>query len=78
LPAQISDPTTYNRPPQQDRSSRTEQRILDATKRLMAERPFHEITVAEIAREADASVSSFYARFRSKEALLGTIRTLVR
>lgn len=39
----------------------------------MADRPFHEIPVAEIAREAEASVSSFYARFRSKEALLGAL-----
>ena len=39
----------------------------------MADRPFHEITVAEIARQAKASVSSFYARFRSKEALLGAL-----
>lgn len=65
--------TRWNRPAQQDRSSRTEQRILAATERLMADRPFQEISVAEIAREANASVSSFYARFRSKEALLGTL-----
>lgn len=39
----------------------------------MALRPFHEIAVAEIAQEADASVSSIYARFPNKEALLGAI-----
>ena len=39
----------------------------------MADRPFREIPVAEIARAADASVSSFYARFRTKEALLGAL-----
>ena len=64
---------TWNRPAQQDRSSRTEQRILEAAERLMELRPFHEITIAEIAQEATASVSSLYARFPSKEALLGAV-----
>ncbi len=64
---------TWNRPAQQDRSSRTEQRILEASERLMDLRPFHEITIAEIAQEASASVSSLYARFPSKEALLGAV-----
>jgi len=39
----------------------------------MALRSFHEISVAEIAQEASASVSSLYARFPNKESLLGAI-----
>ncbi len=57
----------------QDRSQQTLERILQATQRLMATRPFRQISVAEIIREAKASVSSFYARFPDKEALLGCI-----
>lgn len=58
---------------QQGRSQRTLERILAATERLMARRPFREISVADIVREAKASISSFYARFPDKEALLGCI-----
>lgn len=39
----------------------------------MALRPFHEISVSEISQEAKASVSSLYARFPSKESLLGAV-----
>lgn len=57
----------------QDRSRRTLERILDATERLLAVKPFREITVAEIAREAGASLSSLYARLADKQALLGAV-----
>ncbi|MFO0948000.1 MAG: TetR/AcrR family transcriptional regulator [Planctomycetota bacterium] len=57
----------------QDRGQQTAERILTATEKLMAKRPFREISVAEIVREAEASQSSFYARFPDKGALLGCI-----
>lgn len=63
----------WSRKAHQNRSRLTQERVLDATERLMALRPFHEIAVAEIAQEAEASVSSIYARFPNKEALLGAI-----
>ena len=56
--------------PQQERSRRTTRKIIDATIRLLATRPFEEIPVADIARAARVSVGGFYARFPSKEALL--------
>lgn len=58
------------RTPQQARSRRTLERILDAAERLLAERPFEEITVAEIVAESGTSVGSFYARFPAKQALV--------
>ncbi len=70
--SRLSSPD-WHRPAQQDRSTRTEHRLLEAAERLMSLRPFHEISVAEITQEAEASVSSFYARFPSKEALLGAL-----
>lgn len=57
-------------PPRQDRSRRTLERILDATENLLREKPFEDITVAEVVRHAKSSVGSFYARFGSKEGLL--------
>ena len=59
--------------PVQLRSQQTMQRILDATERLMAKRPFREVSVAEIAQEAKASPTSLYARFENKQSLLGAL-----
>ena len=49
-------------------------RFVDATRRLLAEKPFDEITVSDIVSEAGASVGAFYARFGDKEALLEHLR----
>lgn len=56
--------------PQQERSRRTVEAILDAAEKLLERRPFEEISIAEIIVKAGASTGSFYARFPSKEALL--------
>lgn len=45
------------------------QRILDSAAQLFGERPFHEVTMDEIAKRATSSKGSIYARFRSKEDL---------
>ncbi len=57
-------------PPAQDRSERTFFRFLDAAEALLSERHWHEVSVQEIVKHADASVGSFYNRFNDKEALL--------
>lgn len=56
--------------PQQERSRRTVEAILDAAEALLEKRRFEEISIAEIILQAGASTGSFYARFPSKEALL--------
>jgi AcrR family transcriptional regulator len=61
---------SWIRPPVQGRSQRTLRSLLDAAEALLASRPFDEVSVAEIAREAGASVGSFYARFGAKQDLL--------
>jgi len=58
------------KPPSQQRSRETLARIVSATERLLHDRNFEEITVAEIAKTAHSSVGSFYARFEDKDALL--------
>ncbi len=58
------------RPPKQRRSRETLQKFLDATRELLEEKSFDDISVAEITRKAGASVGAFYARFDDKEGLL--------
>jgi len=58
------------RPAKQARSSQTLDRILLATRDLLHEKEFEEITIAEIVLRARSSCGAFYARFPSKEALL--------
>jgi AcrR family transcriptional regulator len=59
--------------PRQARSRQTQQAILDATERLMKEKPFEKLSVAEITHEAGISVGNFYNRFPDKTALLTTL-----
>jgi AcrR family transcriptional regulator len=65
-----SSETEWVRAPRQARSQETLERFLDATRQLLAERPFEDITVADIVRRADRTVGSFYARFDDKYAVL--------
>jgi len=69
----VANESTWIRTPHQDRGQQTAERIVVAAEQLMAKRPFREIAVAEIVREAQTSQSSFYARFPDKSALLGYI-----
>jgi AcrR family transcriptional regulator len=62
------------RAPKQRRSEATLGRIVDAARRLLAEKPFDEIPIHEIVAEAGASVGAFYARFGDKEGLLEHLR----
>ncbi len=57
-------------PSKQARSQATQERILDATARLLEQESFESISVRRIVEEASASIGSFYGRFRDKDALL--------
>jgi AcrR family transcriptional regulator len=61
---------TVLRPAKQARSRQTLDRILVATRELLHEKDWEEITVMEIVQRAKSSCGAFYARFPSKEALL--------
>jgi AcrR family transcriptional regulator len=65
------------RAPRQARSQETLQRFLDATQQLLEERPFEEITVADIVGRAGRTVGSFYARFDDKYGVLYELVTSV-
>jgi AcrR family transcriptional regulator len=74
------------RAPRQARSQATLERFVEATRLLLEERSFEEITVADIVSKAERTVGSFYARFEDKYAVLHVlvarlderIKTLVR
>lgn len=65
------------RPPKQDRSQETLDRISTAALELMAERGVEGATIASIVARAEASVGSFYARFPSKDDLVRYLRDRV-
>src|ERR1700754_4943451 len=48
----------------------TRQALIDAAERLFEERGFDEVTVAEIADNANVSVKTLFVYFRSKEDLV--------
>ena len=56
--------------PRQQRSRKTLERVLDAFVELLAKKPFEEITMAELARRSRIAVTSIYARFENKQALV--------
>ncbi|MEJ5254618.1 MAG: TetR/AcrR family transcriptional regulator [Acidimicrobiales bacterium] len=58
------------RAPRQARSHETFERFVEATRQLLDEKPFDEITVADIVRKAERTVGSFYARFDDKYGVL--------
>lgn len=69
---QIHNPTLV-RPPRQERSQVTLNRILDATESLLRDRLMEEITLAEVLSRSGVSVGAFYARFRNKDALVSCL-----
>ncbi len=58
------------RAPRQARSQETLGRFVDATRRLLQDRSFDDITVHDIVAAAGRTVGSFYARFDDKDAVL--------
>jgi AcrR family transcriptional regulator len=56
--------------PLQERSRATRDRILAALRQLLETKTFDQISVAELTVAAGCSMSSFYARFPTKDALL--------
>lgn len=66
----LEEQLRWVRPPVQDRSQKTMERLLVAAEARIIEVGFEKATIAEIAKRADSSVGAFYARFSDKDALL--------
>jgi AcrR family transcriptional regulator len=66
------------RQPRQDRSQETMTRILDAFEGLLRGRPYTELKINDIAREARTGAGSIYARFRDKRSILLAVQDRLR
>lgn len=64
---------SHTQPSKQKRSLATQERILDATAKILETQAFAGISVRRIVVEAETSIGSFYARFRDKDALLAAL-----
>src|SRR3954452_2265543 len=68
----VSEPEPL-RPPLQNRSRKSLERVLDAGQKLLEEDGWEGFTVQEVSRRAKVSIGSIYARAPSKEALIYAI-----
>lgn len=66
------------RAPAQARSQETMDRILAATEELLAESSFDRMTIQDVAQRSGTGVSSIYARFRDKRALVLGLHAQIR
>jgi AcrR family transcriptional regulator len=65
-------------PPKQQRSRETAERIISACERMLNDRTFAQITLADVCSEAEVSPSTLYSRFPSKEAIRHALVELYR
>src|SRR5436305_13095959 len=68
-PAAAPEPEAL-RPPQQNRSRESLERVLASGQELLEEVGWEGFTVQEVSRRANVSIGSIYARAPSKEALI--------
>jgi len=62
--------STWRKRALQTRSLKTEHSLAHAARDLMSDKSYPDISVAEVAEQAGVSIGGFYARFKSKKALL--------
>src|SRR3954469_16924408 len=68
-PAAVPEPEAI-RPPLQNRSRESLERVLEAGQKLLEEEGWEGFTVQEVSRRAKVSIGSIYARAPSKDALI--------
>lgn len=61
------------RPPRQQRSQHTAERILEAAEQLISERGIEQLTMADLARRGKSSIGAIYARFGDRETVLRSV-----
>ncbi|MBI4518325.1 MAG: TetR/AcrR family transcriptional regulator [Deltaproteobacteria bacterium] len=67
MPSTVAKAAAPNR--FQRRRDRTRHELLQAAQRVLARRGYHAAKVADIAREADVGVGTFYLYYKTKEAI---------
>jgi AcrR family transcriptional regulator len=68
--------TAHARVPKQGRSRQSFERIIEATIELLRERPYDQITLAEICQRAGVSTGALYGRVSGKDELLRAVQVL--
>ena len=66
--------TVHARAPKQGRSRQSFERIIEATIDLLRERPYDQITLAEICQRAGVSTGALYGRVTGKDELLRAVQ----
>ena len=61
------------RPPKQERSRQSLERVIEASMALLEEQGFDAFTIQDVSQRADVSVGAIYARFGNKESLLRAV-----
>jgi AcrR family transcriptional regulator len=69
-PQDVYESLSRVRPPLQDRSRIAQVAALDAFEFMLRDRPLHKVTVQDVADRAKLSITSVYARFDGKKALV--------
>lgn len=64
----------HARAPKQGRSRQSFERILEATTALLRERPYDQITLADICQRAEVSTGALYGRVAGKDELLRAVQ----
>ena len=49
---------------------KTKKKIVDATRKLLKQKSFEEISIGDIAQEAGVATGSFYTYFKKKESII--------
>ncbi|MFJ4348713.1 TetR/AcrR family transcriptional regulator [Pseudomonas sp. NPDC089401] len=66
--------TTSNvRPPQQDRSRQSLEKVLAAARQLLCESMTADLTLSDVSKTAGVSIGSIYGRFKGKDDLLQVV-----
>lgn len=73
----MSDAPAAIRPPQQERSRASFERVLQAARELLEEEGYPSFTLARVSERAGVSIGSIYARVASKDALFYAVHTRV-
>jgi AcrR family transcriptional regulator len=73
----MTDAPASVRPPQQERSRASFERVLEAAQALIEDDGYQGFTVAEVSRRARVSIGSIYARVSSKDALFHAVHERV-
>jgi AcrR family transcriptional regulator len=66
---------SFSREPKQDRSKASLERLMNASRQLLADKGYSEFTLQELSKISKVSIGSIYNRFKGKDDLLRQLQT---